>query len=227
MKILILGKGRLGTELHTQTNWDCISRKEHDIDFTDTESYQNYLDGYDCVINCIANCNTYSSNKDEHWDVNYKGVANLVDMCNDKNIRLVHISTDYVYTHSVSNASEDDVPVHCRNWYGYTKLLSDGYVQLKSNDYLLVRTNFQEKPFPHPKGWLIKGNFDYVDVIVGKIISLIKGNHTGLFNVGTELKTYYELGKRTNPELLPSSSDDDSTPSDVSMNVNKIEELGI
>jgi dTDP-4-dehydrorhamnose reductase len=52
---------------------------------------------------------------------------------------LVHISTDYLYSGSVSNASESDVPVHCNNWYGYTKLLADGLVQLESNNYLICR----------------------------------------------------------------------------------------
>ena len=30
-----------------------------------------------------------------------------------------------------SSASEEDVPVHNNTWYGYTKLLSDGLVQLR------------------------------------------------------------------------------------------------
>jgi dTDP-4-dehydrorhamnose reductase len=53
-------------------------------------------------------------------------------------IKLVHLLT-YLYSGSVSNASESDVPVHCNNWYGYTKLLADGLVQLESNNYLICR----------------------------------------------------------------------------------------
>ena len=134
---LILGDGLLGKELYKITGWDYISRKKDSTEFTDIDSYKDYLYGYDEIINCIADCNTYDENKENHWNVNYKGVVNLVDFLIGKNIKLVQISTDYLYSNSKLYASEDDVPVHCENWYGYTKLLSDGYVQLKMDNYLL------------------------------------------------------------------------------------------
>ena len=34
MKYLILGDGKLSTELRKQTNWDYISRKKQNFDFT-------------------------------------------------------------------------------------------------------------------------------------------------------------------------------------------------
>jgi dTDP-4-dehydrorhamnose reductase len=76
--------------------------------------------------------------RDLHWDINYKFVHELILFCNKNDIKLVHISTDYLYSGSVSNASESDVPVHCNNWYGYTKLLADGLVQLEFN-HLICR----------------------------------------------------------------------------------------
>ena len=137
MKNLILGDGLLGSELVRQTDWDYISRKKDGIDFTDYSTYEHFLESYNEIINCIAYTDTYSEEKDRHWNVNYAGVADLVHLCNFHNKKLIHISSDYLYTHSKENASEEDVPVHCRNWYGYTKLLADGYVQLKSNNFLL------------------------------------------------------------------------------------------
>ena len=117
---LILGDGLLGTELIKQTGWDYISRKKDGIDFKDIDSYKDHLFGYDEIINCIAYTNTYDENKEENWNINYKGVVALVDHLIDKDIKFIHISTDYVYTHSKQNASEKDVPVHCGNWYGYS-----------------------------------------------------------------------------------------------------------
>jgi dTDP-4-dehydrorhamnose reductase len=63
----------------------------------------------------------HTQKRDLHWDINYKFVHELILFCNKNDIKLVHISTDYLYSGSVSNASESDVPVHCNNWYGYTK----------------------------------------------------------------------------------------------------------
>jgi hypothetical protein len=162
---LILGDGVLGTKLVKQTGWDYISRKKDGIDFRVIDSYKDHLFGYDEIINCIACTNTYDENKEENWNINYKGVVALVDHLIDKDIKFIHISTDYLYAHSKQNASEKDVPVHCGNWYGYTKLLGDAYVQLRLKDYLLIRSTHKEEPFPYEKAWINQvGNFDYIAI---------------------------------------------------------------
>jgi hypothetical protein len=184
-----------------QTGWDFISRKINGFDITTSEF--NFV-GYDVIVNCIAYTDTYSDNKDLHWNVNYKSVSDLVDYCNVNNMKLVHISTDYVYTNSDSNVSETDIPIHGNNWYSYTKLLADAYIQLKSNNYLICRCTHKQTPFPYESAWINQiGNFDYVDVITSLIINLILSDNFGIFNVGTELKSMFELAKRTNPMILP------------------------
>jgi dTDP-4-dehydrorhamnose reductase len=135
------------------------------------------MDQYDIIVNCIANTNTYSTVKDEHWNINYKFVLDLITYTNERGKKLVHISTDYIYTGSVDNASENDVPVHCNNWYGYTKLLGDGLMQLMSKNYLLCRCTHKPNPFPYESAWIDQiGNFDYVDRISSIIIKLINDN---------------------------------------------------
>ena len=197
MKVLVLGDGLLGNEVCKQTGWNYISRKKDGIDFTNIESYVNFLSGYDCVFNCVGHTDTYGLERDIHWRVNYLGVIDLVGACNELNLKLIHVSTDFLYTNSIEYASENDVPVHCRNWYGYTKLLSDGYVQAKSNDYLMFRASYKDYPFPYSRGWLTKGNFDYVNRIASLMIDLINNQCFGLYNIGTKTKTLYELGKET------------------------------
>tara|TARA_B100000287_G_scaffold165740_2_gene156305 strand:- start:3485 stop:4168 length:684 start_codon:yes stop_codon:yes gene_type:complete len=226
MSKLILGDGLLGSELVRQTGWDYISRKKDGIDFTDYDTYKKLLKPYDEIINCIAHTDTYDKSKEKHWNINYRAVSDLVDICNHWNQKLIHISTDYVYSNSKSDASEDDVPVHCRNWYGYTKLLSDGYIQLKSNNYLLIRTSFKKEPFEYPEGWMIKGNFDYTSKISQLIIKLIDSNFDGIYNVGTKTKTLYELGKKTNPNIKPTYDYiDETVPEDISMNLKKLKSV--
>jgi dTDP-4-dehydrorhamnose reductase len=199
MKALVLGDGLLGSEIIKQTGWNFLSRKASNFDIDKiAESIGDY--NIDVIINCIANTNTYSTDKDLHWKVNYVFVNDLIDYCNEKKIKLVHISTDYIYAGSVNNASENDVPVHCNNWYGYTKLLGDGLVQLKCEKYLICRCTHKPNPFPYDGGWIDQiGNFDYVDVISKLIIDLILKNGDGVFNVGTEVKTIYDLAIKTKP----------------------------
>lgn len=222
-KVLILGDGILGTELKKQTNWDNISRKKDGFDITNPDTFN--FSNYDTIVNCVAFTDTYSEDKSINWDTNYKGVSYLVDYCNENKIKLIHISTDYVYTNSSSEISEDGIPIHGNNWYSYTKLLADGYIELKSNNFLIIRESHKPNPFPYNMAWIdITGNFDYVDVITSLIVKLIKFNVNGIVNVGTDLKTIFDLAKRTNNDVLPVFKPN-RVPNDISMNLNKLKKI--
>lgn len=217
-KVLVLGDGLLGSEIIKQTAWNYISRKKDGFNITNSSFLK--LSEYDTVINCIAYTNTYSTDKDIHWDVNYKAVIALTNYCNDNNIKLVHISTDYIYSNSNTSASETDVPVHLNTWYGYTKLLGDAYVQLNERN-LIIRTSHKPYPFPYKDAWANQmTNGDYVTVIADLIIKLVNKNCSGIYNVGTEEKTWFNLTKqefKTNPISKP-----EFVPFDISMNINKM-----
>ncbi len=98
MKVLILGDGLLGQELQKLTGWDYVSRKKYSssnedtFDITNIDSYPgNLTEGvvpgfinrkYDVLVNCIAHTDTYSDDRESHWNINYKGVDNLINFCN-------------------------------------------------------------------------------------------------------------------------------------------------
>ena len=177
------------------------------------------------MINCIAFTNTYSDDKVSHWNINYKAVAELTDFCNKWNIKLVHISTDFVYTNSNHPSKETDVPVHGKNWYSYTKLLADAYIELKSRNYLIIRTSHKPTPFPYPKAWSDQiGSVDYVDKISSLIIRLVKSNSCGIFNVGTESKSIFDLALKTNSNVLPANKPE-QVPSDTTLDVTKLSKI--
>ena len=223
MRRLVLGDGLLGSELVKQTGWDYISRKKDMMDLKDIVYFIRDIEKYDEIINCIAHTDTYDKNRDKHWNVNYKFVTDLVDACIDK--KLIHISTDYIYTNSREEASEEDVPVHCNNWYGYTKLLGDAYVQVKSNKHLVIRCGHKKEPFVYEKAWLNQvGNFDYVSVITKLIIELIDKDCSGIYNVGTETKTMYDLAKRTKSDVKCDVYLHPQIPKNISMNLQKLGE---
>ena len=221
---LILGDGWLGTDLVKQTGWDYISRKKDGIDFTDINSYKDHMFGYDEIINCIACTNTYDESKEENWNTNYKGVVDLVDYLDGKDMKLIQFSTDYVYAKSKKNASEDDVPVHDANWYTYTKILMEAYIELRLDKYLILRATHKPRPFMFDKGLINQvGNFDYIDTVVKIYSDLIKGDAQGFYNVGTELKTMYDLAKESRDDVVPTNEKFHPTqPLDISMNLDKL-----
>ena len=223
MKAVILGNGILGSELAKQTGWDILSRSVDGIDLTDITTWAHKLLPYDTIINCIAYTNTYDNNKTKHWDTNYKAVVELMDYCNNHYKKLVHISTDYVYANSIGTPDEEGVPVHQSTYYAYTKLLADGYIELKGKNYLILRGTHKPTPFPYEGAWTNHlGNFDYINVIVDFYIKLIKKDAKGIFNVGTKFKSMHRLASETNPNVKPILNNDVRVPLDVSMNVSKL-----
>jgi len=217
--VLVLGDGLLGRELINQTNWDYVSRSKDGFDVNHLDEF--ILSNYDIVINCIAHTDTYTEDREDHWNVNCKFVDKLIDYCNEHFIKLIHISTDYVYSNSIPFASENDVPVHCNNWYGYTKLLSDGLIQLRSEDYLLIRCSHKPSPFVYDSAWIdYVGNFDYVDTIATLIIDCINKDLSGVYNVGTDVKTMFDLANETN--VVESSFTPSHVPNNLSMDLTKL-----
>jgi dTDP-4-dehydrorhamnose reductase len=231
-QVLVLGDGQLGSELVKQTGWDYISRKKDGFDISKVSSLNNYvlhhfteigevILQYNTIVNCIADTSTYSDDREPHWNINYKFAAELTDYCNDMGIKLIHISTDHVYVNSLPKASEETVPANDRNWYGYTKLVADAYVQLRSNNYLIIRESHKPYPFPWAQAWRNQStNGDYTPKIASLIIKLIKTNANGVFNVGTEEKTWYDLTKYefgTKPVAKPAFA-----PEDITMNIDKL-----
>lgn len=226
MKYLILGDGLLGSEIIRQSEWNYISIEKDNFDFTNINSYRHFLKDYNEIINCVGYIDTYSNDK-AHWDINYKSVIDLVDLCNLYNKKLIHISTDYLYANSKNNASEEDIPLILNNWYSYTKLLADGYIQAKSQDYLIIRTSFKPRPFPWKEAWKdLIGNFDYVDIIANLIIKLIKKGAEGIYNVGTEKKSMYDLAIQTVPDCKAVENDNRyNRPYNITMNLNKLTKI--
>ena len=234
--IVVLGDGLLGTEIQSQLKCDIISRKQSEFDITKPETWYSFfietwhgtifVKKYNTVINCIANTDSYSDNKDEHWNVNYKFVHELINFCNKWDIKLIHIGTDYLYAgNDKHDPTEDDVPVHAEYWYSYTKLLAGGIVQLLSNDYLICRCTHKPYPFPYETAFVDRiGNFDYTHKIVELIIQLIEKNASGIYNIGTESKSIYDLVHRDNKHIKKAYTPD-GFPTNTSMSIDKLNNL--
>ena len=225
-KILVLGQGLLGTEITKQTNWSYLSRKDHKFNICNFENFKKTMLNYDTIVNCIANTNTYSESKEEHWSVNYKAVYDLCLFCKDNNIKLVHISSDFVYANnSIVEPSELQPPIPSENWYSVTKLLADCVIELVCDNYLILRCTHKNFPFPYNEAFVDRiGNFDYTNVIADIIIKMIEKNAQGLFNIGTEKKSIYELAVQSNKNVKKVCSPN-NVPKDTSMDLTKMKEL--
>ena len=84
----------------------------------------------------------------------------LSSICFQRNIRLIYISTDYVFSGEKGNYNEQD-ELMPQNKYAWSKLGGECAVQMYKNS-LIVRLCMTEKPFVHSKAYAnVKSNFIY------------------------------------------------------------------
>lgn len=117
-----------------------------ELDITDREATINYIRRHqpDTVINCAAftNVNGCETSRDAAFSVNAIGPRNLALACDKVNARLIHISTDYVFSGAPTGGvalDECAVPAPI-SAYGQTKLLGEQYVERFCRRHIIVRT---------------------------------------------------------------------------------------
>ncbi|MFF3432500.1 dTDP-4-dehydrorhamnose reductase [Streptomyces sp. NPDC002602] len=101
-----------------------------DLDITDADRVHHMVEGHHVVVNAAAWTDVEGAEIDESsaFAVNATGVGHLAAACSRHNSRLVHVSTDYVFSgESTVPWSEDDYPVPV-NAYGRTKLAGEQVV---------------------------------------------------------------------------------------------------
>ena len=160
MKILITGcNGQLGTELQAQLrrgeselgpipdrlkNATVLPVDVDQLDITDRAEVVNFVRRHqpDTIINCAAftNVDGCETSKDAAFKVNALGPRNLAIAADKINARLIHVSTDYVFSgEGDTPLDECDLPAP-RSAYGTTKLLGEQYVQRFCRRHFIVRT---------------------------------------------------------------------------------------
>jgi dTDP-4-dehydrorhamnose reductase len=150
MKVLVTGsKGQLGSELQKLADVyediefsffdlpDFDINNETDIDFHFDSIKPDY------VVNCAAytNVDKAESEREQAFQVNAEAVGKLGEGCRTKGIRLIHISTDYVFS-GLGNTpyKESDAPDPL-SVYGESKLLGEKY--LADNKFAMtIRTSW-------------------------------------------------------------------------------------
>jgi len=83
---------------------------------------------------------------------NILGTSNIVKLCSENNVKLIYISTDYVFKGDRGNYSEED-SVYPVNKYAWSKLGGECAVRMYDNS-LIIRTSFGDNVFPYEKAFV-------------------------------------------------------------------------
>ena len=151
MKVAITGaSGQLGKELQrtlSQVNVKFDARSRNEVDISNSEQVSLFLDQIqpNWLVNCAAYTNVDLAEDEirQSLDANAIGPQTLARNCRERNIRLIHISTDSVFSADEPKyfgAHEKPNPI---NQYGKSKMLGEKIVLLDNADKTwIVRTSW-------------------------------------------------------------------------------------
>lgn len=150
-RILVTGaNGQLGSELsglssdYPQYEWIFADRTQitlNDIDLLNTQLSKIKPD-------IILNCGAYTavdkaeSEKDLAFAVNHLAVEQIAKYAKDNNVKLIHISTDYVFDGTSSVALNEEAETNPINIYGASKLAGEVACLKENPDSIVIRTSW-------------------------------------------------------------------------------------
>ena len=145
------GNGQLGSELReiapNYSDYNFLFTDVKDLDITNHNAVAAFIKSNN--INVIINCAAYTAvdkaeeQKDVANAINHLAVANFAQIAKDKNIKLIHISTDYVFDGTNHKPYvETDTP-NPKSVYGVTKLAGEQAMQtINPANAIIIRTSW-------------------------------------------------------------------------------------
>jgi dTDP-4-dehydrorhamnose reductase len=224
-KILFTGgSGLLGSEFKKILP-DIQYPPKSEFDVTDLEQMDQYLamGDWSMIIHAAAFTSPPRIDQDplRAIDINIVGTSNIVKLCMKYGLKLIYLSTDYVFKGDCGNYREDD-PVYPVNKYAWSKLGGECAVRLYDHS-IIIRTTFGPNVFPFEKAFVDQWTSrESVSTMAQMIARLIDSDFQGTVHVGGKRKTVMEYAKSLDPgrdiKELSVCEVNFKVPADTSMN---------
>ena len=157
-KVLVTGaNGQLGKCLqelapaYSHLQFTFASRDVLDIE--DAEAIRAFFntEDFDYCINAAAYTNVEKAEGDKEaaFMANAEAVKWLAVHCAEKEVVLLHISTDYVFDGKKEQPYAEDDAVGPINVYGASKLVGEGYIRELTERYFILRTSWLYCQYGH------------------------------------------------------------------------------
>src|SRR6266705_1197292 len=178
MKLVIVGAGgRLGTTLGREyrEKFSIIGFDHAQLDLANADELREKLCtvDFDLLINAAAftNVDLCEKERDQAFRINADAPRILAEICRDKNAKLIHFSTDYVFDGGKREPYIENDPANPISVYGESKREGEKLV-LQTHGHLVVRVSWVFGPDrPSFIDGMIKRarESDHVDAIADKI----------------------------------------------------------
>lgn len=147
MRILVTGvKGQLGFDVVNELEkrgHTAIGVDVEEMDITDAEAVEKEMkaDNLDAVIHCAAYTavDAAEDNRETCMRVNADGTKNIARVCKELDLKMVYISTDYVFDGKGERPWEPDDARSPLNVYGESKYQGELAVEEYLDKYFIVR----------------------------------------------------------------------------------------
>jgi dTDP-4-dehydrorhamnose reductase len=155
-KILVTGsKGQLGSEISFLADrypYQFIYTDWQELDLTNNSSIEDFLSNneIDLIINCAAYTAVDKAETDmiAAYNINHVAIKHLVQASKRKGIKIIHISTDYVFDGKGFRPYSINTPRNPQNVYGETKMKGeDAFIQSGLDNLMLIRTSWVYSSF--------------------------------------------------------------------------------
>lgn len=146
MKILLTGSGgMLGHDLRavlTSAGEDVALAPRQALDVTSEAACREAVREHDVVVNAAAwtKVDDAEAHEGAAFSANAVGAANIARACAEADVRLVHISTDYVFAGDAATPYREDATLAPRSAYGRTKAAGEWAVRAYAPGSYVVRT---------------------------------------------------------------------------------------
>ena len=145
-KIVLLGaRGMLGSEIYNFCAKDNITPLDlPEFDITDKNRLEKALQNAGVVINCAAYTDVEKSESqtDLAFKVNAEAVGNLAQIAREKNIYVIHISTDFVFDGRKETPYIETDQTNPISAYGKSKLEGEILLAKNHNLYSIIRVQW-------------------------------------------------------------------------------------
>ena len=203
-KILVTGSdGRFGRIIKKFNNKRFIFRNKKQLNILSESSIEKNLKKYKPkAILHLAGLSRpmkiHEKNISKSINLNIIGTCKLVNMVSKFKIKMIYLSTSYVYPGNKGDYKEND-PLKPWNNYSWSKLGGECAVQMYNNS-LILRLCMTEKPFIHKNAYAnVRSNFIYQEDAAKIILKLL--NKKGIINVGGPSQTIFNFAKKTNKKI--------------------------
>jgi dTDP-4-dehydrorhamnose reductase len=149
MKIVILGAGgRLGAALMREyrEKYDLAGFNHAQLDLVNLDDARGKLGGmnFDVLINAAAftNVDACETERDRAFRINAEAPNILAQICNEKDAKLIHFSTDYVFDGEKRAPYTEDDQANPISAYGESKLAGERNVLAAGDGNLVVRVSW-------------------------------------------------------------------------------------